>query len=137
MPRTRMAPTPVRVTVRVMRVARTSVVVLIPMKQGRDSSHEEQHCIYNAECKTSFQHRTSLFRPPGNLYSRATRPQIGEMPSPVVASVDNITARHVGDAAEVVDTCNQGAENGEVDEGDEVCIGRGAMVGEEGKESPG
>jgi len=41
------------------------------------------------------------------------------------------------DAAEFVDACDEGADETEVDEGDEEAIGFGAVVGEEGADCPG
>lgn len=139
-PRVRPAP-PVRVTVRV--VSATPIMRLLvvaeaaAVEEGDARGEEEQHDVDDGKREAGLEHRAPLVRAPRDVHAGAGHPDIAQAGRPVRGRERDIGAAGRGDAAEVVDTRDQGAEEEGVDEGDEVGVARGAGVGEDGEEGPG
>ena len=137
-PRPRVAP-PVAMTTRVM-MRRPCHIPIIPStqpstvperKHGRD---KKPNGVDDAKRPRRLEHRTRLRSSPAQ--PRARDGDVANIHGPVVAEAD-VGAVCVGDAAEVVDTRDETADEAEVNKGDEARVGRGAVVGEEGEDGPG
>ena len=138
-PAVMMAP-PARVAAAPPRMMMVLMPFLVLMhKPCQDSRDKEANHINDAKRKTALQHRAH--------FARVARPIVPPSPSPEIpkgpqageeigAGPVKVAAVCVGNAAELVDTCDQGAEETEVHEPHE---GGGAFCGavsDEGFEGP-
>ena len=104
------------------------------VEEGQHARNEEENAIHNPKGKGSLKHRTLLVAT--KMPSIPTDGYVGKIDLVGIASCDRSTV-FVGYAAQLVDACDQGADEAEVDEGDEEGVVLGAAVGEEGADCPG
>lgn len=108
---------------------------LIPMHQRQHSRKEKEHAVHNPKRPARLQHATRLI----NVQIQRIQRRAAQNPKADIslAPPREIDAVVVLDETEVVDACDKGADETEVDDTDEAGVGGGAMVGEEGEEGPG
>ncbi len=133
-----MAPTPSGpMPTRHIPLLHDNLLLLAPptMEKRQHARDKEEYHIHDAQRKGSLQHRALLIRAKVQPIHRhaANVPEI---------DLERFARRHVGavlvgDAAELVDGGDQGAEEEEVDDADEDGVGFGAVVGEERGDGPG
>ena len=99
------------------------------MHERQRAREEEEDAVHDRQCPARLEHRTGL--PQANIVSPKVRAiQQLEAARGVAGGAEG--AAVVGaDAAEGVDTADEGADDAEVDEGDEVRVVLRAVVGEE------
>lgn len=101
--------------------------------KGDDGCEEEEQAVDDGKSPAGLEHGAGLVG--GEVPSGTGDGEVAEAGAPVVAV--GLCAVGVGDAAQLVDGADESADEGEVDEGDEAGVGRGAVVGEEGEDGPG
>lgn len=136
-PATRPAPPPAVTTVvvapgHIHLLLRSESSTVPERKHSRDSKPDN---VDDPKGKRRLEHHAGLVCVPRDAGSgdgeTAARPRPGRV------AVGEVCAVCVGDAAEVVDACDEGADKAEVDKGDEAGVCGGAVVGEEGEDGPG
>lgn len=115
----------------VLAVVGTQAIAVGKSDDGRD---EEEDDVDDAQRPASLEHGARLVG--GPVIVGAGDGDVAETIGPVGAAADR-SAVDVADAAQVVDTGDEGAEDEDVDDTDEEGVGRGAVVGEESKDGPG
>ena len=121
---------------RVMRLLDNDPIPLVPAphKQRQQARDGEEDAVHDPERKGGLQHRARLVcgevEPVHGHGAQGAGDGVGGV-------VGDVGAVCVGDEAELVDAADEGADEEEVDEGDEESVGAGAVVGEEGRDRPG
>lgn len=141
-PVTAMTPTPTAPSMsmsRIMRLPHINILLLPttppPHKQRQHTRKEKENTIHNPKRPTRLQHRARLI----NRHIKATDRR--GMASNTDAEEGIIGRGHAAaavlvDIAELVDARDKGADEAQVDEGDEPGVGFRAVVGEEGGDGP-
>ena len=120
---------------RIMRLLNHDLLLFPPtMKTSQQTRDEEEDAIHDSKRKTSLQHRTGLIHIDGE--SRNTARDIAEIDGVGRAGTD-AGARVFADEAQFIDRGDEGADETEIDEGDEEGVGFRAVVGEERCDCPG
>ena len=110
------------------------LLLVPPMHESQHTSKEKEQAIHNRQRPARLKHRTRLAQ-------RNPIPPKPHTPQQRKASRVRSRRRQTGaviprDAAEGVDPPDEGADEAEVDEGDEAGVVLGAVVGEEGANGP-
>jgi len=121
-----------------MRLPHISLLPILPPStntQRQKTCNEKEDTIHNPKCKARLQHRTLFIG--GEI--KAVQARVSEDPKIDLVGIAGCDARAVlfCDAPELVDACDEGADETEVDEADEEGVVFGAVVGEEGCDRPG
>lgn len=108
---------------------------MVAMDPGQHARHKEEHAVHNPQREAPLEHSTSLAH--GNPHPLDLH--IPEDPKIEIhrGPAHDGGAVGAGDEAQVVDGGDQGADKGQVDERDELRVGLGAVVAEEGADGPG
>jgi hypothetical protein len=125
------------VAVAVVVVIRATVVIgadAVAVVEGDKGGPGEEDAVHNAKRPRGLEHGAGLV-------GAQVEVGVGEGDAAgrrgVGAVAGEAGAVRVGNAAQVVDGGDEGADKGGVDEGDEAGVGRGAVVAEEGEDGPG
>lgn len=103
--------------------------------EREETGDGEPDDVDDAERESGLEHDAGLVRVPAD--ARSGDGDVADGARPGGCAVRPVGAVGVGDAAEVVDTGDEGADEAEVDKGEEAGVGGGAVVGEDGEEGPG
>jgi hypothetical protein len=104
----------------VMRLPNISILPAIPsttMEESQYTRNKEENAIHNRKRKASLQHRALLISSKMQAI-HINAAQYAEVDLVGIAGCD-VRAVFMGDAAQLVDACDQGADEAEVDKGDE------------------
>lgn len=127
----------VGVTAGVVRTARRVVAVIgahvSAVHESNNRGDGKEDDIHNAECPAGLEHRAWLVV--DEVIAGADDPDIASGEVPVVAT-SNANTVGVTYVAEVVNGGDEGTEEEGINEGDKVGVCRGAVVAEEGEDSP-
>lgn len=104
------------------------------MDESKNTRNEKEDAVHDSKRKGSLQHRALLVRRKVQGVDRYTTKSKA---NGVRRALCDRGAVLVGDAAQFVDACDEGADEAEIDEGGEACVVTGAVVGEEGCDGPG
>lgn len=104
----------------------------ITMHPRSKCSGGKEDGVHNRKCPRSFKHGARLVDPP----SQARNAHIMNLVVPNLVSRGILTIGKL-DSAQKVYAGDEGAEEAEIDKGDEERVVGGAAVGEEGEEAPG
>lgn len=110
-------------------------ILVIAMQNGQHRRHKKEDAVHDPQRKTGLEHGARLVD--GNVDAvEARAPKDAEG---LVNAAARFDAGAVGlcDPAEVVDACDQGANEAQVDEADEARVGLGAVIAEEREDGPG
>ncbi|KAK8142172.1 hypothetical protein G3M48_009217 [Beauveria asiatica] len=105
---------------------------VVAVHKGGKGGPGKEHAVDNGKGPDGLEHVAGPLVAPGQGGKVAA-----ELAGPAAAGARVAGARGEADVAQVVDAGDEGAHNGNVDEGDEKGVGRGAVVAEEGEEGPG
>lgn len=133
-----MAPTPPMPMSAIMRLSHISLLpVLSPSTdtQRQNTRNKEEDAIHNPKRKARLQHCTLFVGREIN----AIQTRVPEDPKIDLVGIPGCYARAVlfCDTAELVDACDEGPDETEVDEADEEGIVLRAVVGKKGCDGPG
>lgn len=110
-------------------------LVTPPHHTSQQTRNKKEDTIHDTKGKTGFKHRARFI----NFNTHTINISVAEC-----AKIDVVTGGAgerwtvvVGDEAELVDACDKGSYETEIDEGDEEGVGARAVVGEEGCDGPG
>ncbi|KAK4064469.1 hypothetical protein Trihar35433_7986 [Trichoderma harzianum] len=104
----------------------------IAMHPRSKCSNGKENSVHNSKCPRSFKHCARLVDPP----REARDAHIMNLVVPNLVSRGILTIGKL-DSAQEVYAGDEGAEEAEIDKGDEERVVGGAAVGEEGEEAPG
>lgn len=104
----------------------------IAMHPRSKRSNSKENSVHNSKCPRSFQHGAGLVDTP----REARNAHIMNLVVPNLVSRGILTIGKL-DSAQEVYAGDEGAEEAEIDKGDEERVVGGAAVGEEGEEAPG
>ena len=111
------------------------VFILGPVHEDQDHKRdEEEYAIHDAEREARFLHRAFVFDVGGD--ARRSRDSVGAHAQICRAAVTEAGAAGSGDAAELIDAGYEGADEAEVDEGDEEGGSLGGLATEESEDRP-
>lgn len=97
------------------------------MNPGQQTGNKEEDAIHDTKSEARLEHRTRLIDiNPERV--KVGGPHGAQVDKVRVASVDG-GAVHVADPAQIKDGGDEGADESEVDKGDELRVGGGAVVG--------
>lgn len=106
------------------------VVAMAPSSEGGGGKED---AVHNGKSPAGLEHGAGLESLP---VKGATRDVAADIVCPD-STGGGVVALGVADVAQVVDGGDEGADNGNVDEGDEEGVGGRAVVAEEGEDGPG
>ena len=106
----------------------------VAVHPSQDGGEEEHDAVHDAKREACLEHRAGLVGLEVKVGARHG-PESAEagVPVPVLGQV---RAVGVGNVAQVPHAGNEGADEAEIDEGDEAGVGRRAVVGKDCKEGP-
>lgn len=121
--------------VRLPNISLLPALLLVAMEERHHACNEEEYAVHDPKREARLQHRALLV---GSKVQRV-RSDTAQYAKVDLVGVARCHGRAVlvRYAAQLVYTCDQGADEAEIDEGDEAGVGFRAVVGEEGADCPG
>ena len=113
--------------------------IAIPVhKQQQETGNEKEDAIHDSECKAGLQHCACLIRVHGDwtACAAAGAAAIDAEACPEVGVDTKVGAVGIGNKPQLVDTCNKGADEAEVNKRDEDGGIAGRFATEQGNDCP-
>ncbi|EEP77664.1 conserved hypothetical protein [Uncinocarpus reesii 1704] len=110
--------------------------LMLPQEIRKHCRKKERYRIQNPKRKRGLEHRADLLRVAAERVIRPATPNAKGAQAQEEAAAAEVVAVFVDDAAEEIDAGDEGAEETEVDEGDEDGGALGAAVADEGLKGP-